>query len=188
MSGSFFRGTSIEQDQRFGDASEKLLKKMSFSSLLKKPVDMSKVNMDALKPWISTKVNELLGIEDEVVFEYIVNMLEETSKPDPRKMQVNLTGFLEAKTQEFMQSLWAVLLEAQKSQGGIPESFIQKKIQEMRQRREEEEQAAANIKAARRKARSGRRSRWDSPSDRRERSPNAPSRSRDARSRSPRRS
>ncbi|KAJ2081895.1 separin protein [Coemansia sp. RSA 988] len=173
MASGFFRGTNIEQDQRFGDASKKLLKQMSFSSELKKPVDMSKVNMDAIKPWISTKINELIGIEDDVLQEYVVNMLEETESPDARIIQVNLTGFLEDKTQEFMQSLWSVLLEAQKSNGGVPESFIQDKIEELKKRRDEQDRAVAGIRASNnrlqeqtsrpRTTRSGRRSRWDSP-------------------------
>lgn len=39
-----------------------------------------------------------VGIEDEVVIEYIFNILETEQKPDPRIMQINLTGFLESKT------------------------------------------------------------------------------------------
>ncbi|KAJ2609795.1 hypothetical protein H4S08_003905 [Coemansia sp. RSA 1365] len=95
---------------------------------------MSKVNMEAIKPWISNRINELIGIDDDVLQEYVINMLEETERPDARIIQVNLTGFLEDKTQEFMQSLWSVLLEAQKSQGGVPESFIQTKIEELKKR------------------------------------------------------
>ncbi|KAJ1837801.1 Serine/arginine repetitive matrix protein 1, partial [Coemansia sp. RSA 486] len=168
--------TNVEQDQRFGDTNKKLLEQMSFSSLFKKRVDTSKVNMEAIKPWISNQISELLGIEDEVLHEYVVNMLEESSSPDPRTMQVNLTGFFEAKTQEFMQNLWKVLLEAQKSPGGIPESFIQKKIEELKRQRNEQEMIKAKIKAAEKKAgghesgqgsrstRTGRKSRWDAPS------------------------
>ncbi|KAJ2844106.1 Serine/arginine repetitive matrix protein 1, partial [Coemansia brasiliensis] len=153
MSSGFYRGTSIEQDSRFGDASKKDMENMSFSRLLKKPVDMEKVNMDAIKPWISDKITEMLGIEDDVLFQYIVNMLEESKKPDGRTMQVNLSGFLEDKAQEFMRSLWAVLLEAQKSQGGIPETFIRQKMEELKARREEEEKAKERIKEANRRAR-----------------------------------
>ncbi|KAI9500616.1 PWI domain-containing protein [Coemansia spiralis] len=177
MSGGFFKGANIEQDIRFGDASKKLLQQMNFSSALKKPVDMTKVNMEAIKPWLARKISELLGLEDEVLYEYVVNMLEESQKPDPKLMQVNLTGFFESKTQEFMQSLWKVLLEAQKSPGGIPESFIQNKIEELKRKREEEELIRANIKIADERAKqlapsnnsiritkSGRKSRWDAPS------------------------
>ncbi|KAJ2521222.1 separin protein [Coemansia sp. RSA 1939] len=177
MSGGFYIGTNIEQDPRFGDASKKLLEEMDFGKILKRPVDMTKVNIEAIKPWISERIKELLGLEDEVLHEFIVNMLEESSTPDPKMMQVNLTGFLESNTQEFMQSLWKILLEAQKGPGGIPESLIQKKIDELKHKREQEELIKANIaianqrmrgtntaNTARKTTRAGRKSRWDSPS------------------------
>lgn len=37
---------------------------------------MEKVNLDTIKPWITKRVTELLGAEDDVLFEFIVNMLE----------------------------------------------------------------------------------------------------------------
>ena len=39
-------------------------------------VDMSKVNLDTIKPWITQRVTDLLGIEDDVVVEFIFNLLE----------------------------------------------------------------------------------------------------------------
>ncbi|KAJ1966266.1 hypothetical protein GGI12_000171, partial [Dipsacomyces acuminosporus] len=171
MAGGFFRGTNAEQDQRFGDASKKLLKGMSFSSLLKQKVDMSKVNMEVIKPWIAKQISEILGIEDEVLQEYVISMLEESSTPDPRTMQLNLTGFLESKTQEFMQNLWSVLLEAQSSQTGVPESFIKDKVEEIKRRKEGDAGIKESIRAAdertqqstgqARRTRAGRKSRWD---------------------------
>ncbi|KAJ2577902.1 Serine/arginine repetitive matrix protein 1 [Coemansia sp. RSA 1807] len=170
MAGGFFRGTNVEQDPRFGDVSEKMIGQAKFSSVFKKPVNMSKVNLEAIKPWIADKINTLLGIEDDVLFDFVVNMLEESNTPDSRTIQVNLAGFLEDKAPEFMQNLWSVLLEAQQSEGGIPESFIRNKMKELRLKREEEERAAALIRASntrlreqsqQRRPRSGRHSRWD---------------------------
>ncbi|KAJ1780943.1 hypothetical protein LPJ59_007158, partial [Coemansia sp. RSA 2399] len=76
-----------------------------------------------------------------------------------------------------MQSLWKVLLEAQRSPGGIPESFIQQKIDELKRNREQEDIIKANIaianrrmngqntaKSAQKAGRPGRKSRWDTPS------------------------
>ena len=37
---------------------------------------MSKVNLDTIKPWITQRVTQLLGVEDDVVVEFIFNMLE----------------------------------------------------------------------------------------------------------------
>ncbi len=44
-------------------------------------VDMRKVNLQVLRPWIVKKVVELLGFEDEVVVEYAMGLLED--KVDP---------------------------------------------------------------------------------------------------------
>lgn len=38
---------------------------------------MLKVNLDILKPWIATRLQELLGIEDDVVVAFVFNQLEE---------------------------------------------------------------------------------------------------------------
>lgn len=37
---------------------------------------MKKVSLDVLKPWITKRVNEILGMEDDVVIEYCFNQLE----------------------------------------------------------------------------------------------------------------
>lgn len=38
---------------------------------------MNKVKLDTIKPWITSKITELLGgMEDDVVVEYVFNQLE----------------------------------------------------------------------------------------------------------------
>ena len=39
-------------------------------------VDMSKVNLDVIKPWITQKITEILKFEDDVVIEFCFNLLE----------------------------------------------------------------------------------------------------------------
>lgn len=38
---------------------------------------MTKVNLEVIKPWITKRVNDILGFEDDVVIEFIFNQLEE---------------------------------------------------------------------------------------------------------------
>ena len=38
---------------------------------------MSKVNVDTMKPWIANRITELLGLEDDVIVEFVFNQLEE---------------------------------------------------------------------------------------------------------------
>lgn len=37
---------------------------------------MTKVKLDTIKPWIGTRITELLGMEDDVVEEFVNNQLE----------------------------------------------------------------------------------------------------------------
>ncbi|KAI0724881.1 PWI domain-containing protein [Fomitopsis betulina] len=133
----FFKGTSADQDRRFSDKELKLLKTMKFPVEFEKKVDMRKVNLSVIRPWVVKKIVELVGFEDEVVVEYAMGLLEDDSQPtpDPRKMQINLTGFLTKHTTEFMTSLWKLLIEAQESPAGVPQTFVEEKKAEMRQAR-----------------------------------------------------
>ncbi|RXM90935.1 Serine/arginine repetitive matrix protein 1, partial [Acipenser ruthenus] len=70
-------GTSAEQDNRFSNKQKKLLKQLKFAECLEKKVDMTKVNLEVIKPWITQRVTEILGFEDDVVIEFIFNQLEE---------------------------------------------------------------------------------------------------------------
>ena len=42
---------------------------------------MRKVNLEVIRPWIVNKITELNGMEDELVVEYAMGMLEDTSQP-----------------------------------------------------------------------------------------------------------
>uniref|UniRef100_A0A8C5HWI7 Serine/arginine repetitive matrix protein 1 n=1 Tax=Gouania willdenowi TaxID=441366 RepID=A0A8C5HWI7_GOUWI len=143
MDAGFFRGTSAEQDNRFSNKHKKLLKQLKFAECLDKKVDMTKVNLEVIKPWITQRVTEILGFEDDVVIEFIFNQLEE-KHPDSKMMQINLTGFLNGKNaREFMRDLWPLLLSAQENIAGIPSAFLEQKKEEIRQRQIEQEKIAS---------------------------------------------
>lgn len=55
--------------------------------------------------------------------------------PDGRSMQMNLTGFLNAKNaRTFSTELWELLLSAQENIGGIPAKFLEQKKEEIKLR------------------------------------------------------
>ncbi|KAI9465339.1 hypothetical protein BJY52DRAFT_1183912 [Lactarius psammicola] len=134
----FFKGTSADQDRRFSDKELKLLKTLKFPPQFDTKVDMRKVNLQVIRPWVTKKVVELLGLDDDLVVEYAMGLLEDESQPtpDPKKMQINLTGFLTDSTPIFMAALWNLLIEAQTSPAGIPRSFVEEKKEEMRRAQE----------------------------------------------------
>lgn len=54
--------------------------------------------------------------------------------PDPKAMQLNLTGFLEKDAGKFMEELWNLLISAHESLNGIPAIFLEQKKQEIREK------------------------------------------------------
>ena len=111
MSGGFFRGASLEQAPGYGNADKKLIKQMQkngkFPDHFKYDVDIKKVSMDVMRPWIEKRIKELLGCEDEMVVEYCISLLTSgKGKLDPKLIQVQLTGFLARKSPIFMSELW----------------------------------------------------------------------------------
>ncbi|KAK4698191.1 serine/arginine repetitive matrix protein 1, partial [Phenoliferia sp. Uapishka_3] len=139
-SGQFFRGTTIAQDGRFKDKEALLMKSMKFPVEFDTKVDMRKVELAVMKPWIAKKVVELLGFEDDVLIEYISGLLENEEDPmvDAKKLQLLLTGFLEKKTPIFMQALWGLLLSAQKNPLKVPTELLEEKKKEMKEREAQE--------------------------------------------------
>ncbi|KAF7357553.1 putative PWI domain-containing protein [Mycena sanguinolenta] len=115
----FFKGTSADQDRRFADKEQKLLKSTKFPSHFEKKVDMRKVNLNVIKPWIAKK----------------------NRGTHPRKMQLSLTAFLAKDAPVFMSALWTLLLEAQTEVTGVPRTFVEEKKEEMRKARENDTRA-----------------------------------------------
>ena len=55
--------------------------------------------------------------------------------PDGKEMQINLTGFLNAKNaRQFLCELWDLLLSAMDNIGGIPAKFLEQKKEEIKRR------------------------------------------------------
>ena len=69
--GNLFRGASGEQDLRFSDKTKKLIRTTKFPPSFETKVDMHKVHMDSIMPWITEQVSKHLGFEDEVVVGYV---------------------------------------------------------------------------------------------------------------------
>ncbi|KAI9335283.1 hypothetical protein BDR26DRAFT_1009330 [Obelidium mucronatum] len=147
MADGGFRGTTIEQDSRFADKQKKLLKSIKFPASFSQKVDLAKVNLSVIKPWIHKKVIELLGIEDELLINYIFEMLEDPKKKiDPKDLQISLTEFLAKDTPVFVKALWDLLLSAQESVGGIPKVFLEEKMKEVAKLEEEKKKMADEIR------------------------------------------
>ena len=88
----FFRGTNSDQDSRFANKQSKLKSQLRFDKCLERKVDMNKVNVDFLKPWITKRCSEILGFDDDVVIDFVFNMLDSdkvsTMKPTIRNKRL----------------------------------------------------------------------------------------------------
>ncbi|KAL9933542.1 hypothetical protein V8E36_007718 [Tilletia maclaganii] len=137
---------ALESDSRWTDKESKSLAQLSFPDSFKQSVDLRKVQMQVIRPWITARVTELLGIEDDVVAEYATSLLEDPTvpSPDPRKLQVALMGFLDQHAAVFVEELWKLLLSAQQSIGGIPQEFVERKKKELEAQRAAERAAQSS--------------------------------------------
>ncbi|GAA6027360.1 hypothetical protein JCM8097_002626 [Rhodosporidiobolus ruineniae] len=140
MAHNFYRGISADQDPRYSDKQAKLIKGQKFPASFEQKVDMRKVEMAVMKPWIAKKVIQLLGFEDDVLIEYIHSLLEDPEKPlvDAKQTYILLNGFLEKNTKAFMEPLWDLLLSAQSNPLRVPTELLEEKKREMKAREEEE--------------------------------------------------
>nr|AAC95214.1 putative proline-rich protein [Arabidopsis thaliana] len=129
-------GTSAEQDTRFSNKQAKLMKSQKFAPELENLVDITKVKMDVMKPWIATRVTELLGIEDEVLINFIYGLLD-GKVVNGKEIQITLTGFMEKNTGKFMKELWTLLLSAQNNPSGVPQQFLDARAAETKKKQEE---------------------------------------------------
>ena len=92
--GSFYRGTTHDQDGRFKNKEKKMMENKVFPKEFDEIVDISKVEVKVVRAWVEKRVTELLGFDDEFLTNFIMSMLEEKSLEslNPRIMQINLTG------------------------------------------------------------------------------------------------
>eukprot|EP00579_Thalassiosira_antarctica_P002541 CAMPEP_0201869194 /NCGR_PEP_ID=MMETSP0902-20130614/2798_1 /ASSEMBLY_ACC=CAM_ASM_000551 /TAXON_ID=420261 /ORGANISM="Thalassiosira antarctica, Strain CCMP982" /LENGTH=576 /DNA_ID=CAMNT_0048394659 /DNA_START=40 /DNA_END=1770 /DNA_ORIENTATION=+ len=141
-------------------ALKKQLRSTTFPTNFIQKVNTGKVHRAVLTHWIETRVEQILGFEDEIVSSTAVHLfLPESSggdygaddpssaaggdywDVDPRKAQLDLAGFLgEKEAASFASELWTMMLDAQRSPSGIPKVLVERKKEEMRRQREEQQQ------------------------------------------------
>lgn len=68
---------------------------------------MDKVNLDVIKPWITKKLIEILGVEDDVVMQYVLNMLE-SEKVKPAKNTITVMQNVRCPSFDYLEMLQAI--------------------------------------------------------------------------------
>ncbi|CAE7439166.1 Srrm1 [Symbiodinium microadriaticum] len=121
MSSGFFRGTNTEQVKHV-NAEQKIIKEMQknkrFPDHYAQKVDISKVSMDVMKPWIAKRITEMLGFEDDIVVDFCVAQLSEPGDKglDPKMLQVVVT-------QAHEQTRAEIRTEKRKAEGRLSGQF-----------------------------------------------------------------
>ena len=91
---------------------------------------MKKINLDVMSKWVTERLTEVLGFEDEIVIGLVVNSLSDKAL-NPKQLQIDITGFLEKQSQPFVEELWTLLVDAQSNPHGIPQAFVEKKKRQL---------------------------------------------------------
>eukprot|EP01053_Blabericola_migrator_P000427 Blabericola_migrator_1__426@NODE_1101_length_5433_cov_95_739657_g754_i0_p2_GENE_NODE_1101_length_5433_cov_95_739657_g754_i0NODE_1101_length_5433_cov_95_739657_g754_i0_p2_ORF_typecomplete_len625_score74_30PWI/PF01480_17/5_6e20_NODE_1101_length_5433_cov_95_739657_g754_i034135287 len=79
----FYRGTTHEQTPFFENKEAKMLEEYEWPRYFKKGVDFNKVSLDVIKYWISKQVTTILGFEDDIVIDFVLQQL--LQEPDPQQ-------------------------------------------------------------------------------------------------------
>ncbi len=87
-------------------------------ALASSQISMSRVCKPVIFGWIAKRLQDMLGFEDDVLTGMIQTGLDSTEHPDPRELQLQLGGFLEARAAEFVTELWSLLASAQANRQG----------------------------------------------------------------------
>jgi hypothetical protein len=147
--GTAFRGVSLEQDTRYQNKLKKEMKQIGFSKELDIKINFSKVKMVLINKWIEKRVGELMGMVDEVLIQYIFELLS-APKVDPKELIILLRGFLENNAKIFVEELWGLLISAQGSPSGIPREFLDKEKDLVEQEKKLQLQVEEELKKQRR--------------------------------------
>ncbi|KAK4498732.1 hypothetical protein PRZ48_009242 [Zasmidium cellare] len=131
-------------------ADARAMRTTKFPPEFSKKVDMTKINLLVIKKWVAGEVARILKNDDDVVTEMIFAILEGSNKasthllarcPDIKRLQTDLTGFLDQDAAPFCLGLWKMCLSAQEDPNGIPKELLEAKKLELIQERVAEDKA-----------------------------------------------
>lgn len=129
----FYRGSNTEQDPRYKDKVKQMIKAKTWPEEFKCKIDRNHVKIGLIRPWVESKVNEMLQVEDEILVNYVMSLLEDRSKElDPKEMQIHITPFLEENAENFMLQLWRLLISAMQDPNGVPKGYIDERKREIK--------------------------------------------------------
>ncbi|TMW46709.1 hypothetical protein DOY81_008216, partial [Sarcophaga bullata] len=107
------------------------IEQLRYALIMRHRIDMSRVKLDVLMPWICEQVCEVYDIED-----FVYEELKKQQYACPRTFQIKLFNFLSVhKVLQFTSNLFEVLLASQQSGIGIPPFLMQQLKREEKKKR-----------------------------------------------------
>lgn len=104
------------------------MSKTRYPKIFNQSVDLTKINLPVIKRWIDESVDQQLP-EDDVVADYIYELLIAEDSPNPKDLLTHAQEYLEEDGMKFTAKLWKLLLSAQADKDGIPSELIDKQKQ-----------------------------------------------------------
>ena len=129
-------------------------------------LDLIKINKPILQLWITNEITSLLGFEDEIVTNTVINLFglsttddgtsgsdhnsmsnqQLNEMVDPKQAHVVLSGFFnEDVALQFCVTLWDYMIDASQQPTGIPRQIIEAKKRQLQQEKEQQQQSAVNV-------------------------------------------
>ncbi|XP_008674710.1 uncharacterized protein [Zea mays] len=96
----------------------------------------SNPNKEELRPDMGGRVVSGSAEHPPVVSSFPINQWL-SKEADGKKIQIQLTGFMEKNTVKFMKELWSLLLSAQQNASGVPQQFLDEKEAEIHQKKDD---------------------------------------------------
>lgn len=105
-------------------------------AIFKQPVDVTKVNADVIKRWISTHLQKILP-DDDIALEFIIELLfgAENGAAYVHPIREQLNDFVgKEQSDAFCLELWELLLDAQENPHGLPKKLVEERARELEKR------------------------------------------------------
>lgn len=132
--------TPVDQDAADKKARKAASRKLP--KIFKQEVAIPDVDMRVMRRWILKELDELLK-DDDIVVDYLCELLVAEDAPDVRHIHRQLTEFLgEADSLDFCTRLWTLLVSAARASDGIAPELVAQKLEERTSAADRRERAA----------------------------------------------
>ena len=94
---------------RFSDKDKLSRQTLRFHPSLDRRMRISSADIERLRPWVTEKLSELSGFDDDILSEFVLSSMEakdDDGHVDGKKLQIAISGFLDDKAGAFVTDLW----------------------------------------------------------------------------------